>query len=64
MQSVAFAVAPVAAVLTRVALHPLTMAVLLVTVFPNIHEVVIVNVSLMIVTAYAQAARYGTVIKD
>lgn len=55
MESVAFAVAPEGAVGADAGLHPAVVAILLVAVFPDIHEIVGVDVALRVVAADAGA---------
>ena len=60
----ALAVAPGFAVAALVCLHPAAVAVGLEAVLPDIPEIILVDVALVVVAAYAQAAGYGAVAKD
>ena len=53
VHAVALTVAPVAAVGTVVLLHPLAIAIRMVAVFPDVHEVILVDIPLMVVGADA-----------
>ena len=53
VHTVATAVAEIAARGTLSALHPLAVAVWVVAVFPHVHEVVLVDVALIVVGTYA-----------
>ena len=55
MHSVALAIAEPFAVSALVLLHPGTVTVWLETVFPYIDEIILVNITLMIVSTYAAA---------
>ena len=55
MHSVALAIAEPFAVSALVLLHPGTVTVWLETVFPYIDEIILVNISLMVVSTYAAA---------
>ena len=59
----ALAVAPHLAVPALTRLHPAAVTVQFESVFPDIPEIICVDIALMVVTAYAQAARNRTVIK-
>ena len=64
VHSSALAVAPHLAVAALARLHPTAVTVQFETVLPDIPEIIPMNVSLMIVAAYAKTARYGAVIED
>ena len=56
VHAVAFAVAEHFAIGTFVFLHPITMAVFLETIVPNVPETILVDVALMVVGANAGAS--------
>ena len=64
MHGAALAVSPNFAVRALPRLHPAAVAVGLESILPHIPEIIIVDVALMVVAAYAQAAGYGAVAKD
>ena len=64
MQSVAFAIAPILAMLTFVALHPAMVAMCLEAMFPHVHEVVFIDIALTVVIAYAGTGTNATVNQD
>ena len=64
MHGAALAVPPGFAVRALPRLHPAAVAVGLESVLPHIPEIIIVDVALMVVAAYAQAAGYGAVTQD
>lgn len=55
VHAVAFAVAPVLAVFAVIRFHPLVIAMWLEAMFPNIHEIVLVDIALLVVVADACA---------
>ena len=64
MHCAALAVTPDLAFAAFIGLHPTVVAVEFKAVLPDLPEIIIMYVSLMIVTAYAQAARYRAVTQD
>ena len=64
MHCASLAVTPDLALAAFIGFHPTVVTVELKAVLPNLPEIIIMYVPLMIVTAYAKAARYGTVIED
>ena len=64
VHAAAFAVAPVSAVFAEVGFHPVVVAVWLEALFPNLHEVVFVDVALSVVMADACAGADASVDED
>lgn len=64
MHGAALAVAPGFAVAALACLHPAAVAVGLEAVLPDIPEIILVDVALVVVAAYAQTAGYGAVAQD
>ena len=60
----ALTVAPDLAVCAFAGLHPFAVPVQFEAVLPQIPEIIGMDIALIVITAYAQAARYGTVITD
>ena len=64
MHTIALAIAEEGAIVTLACAHPLTVAIGLETMFPHIHEVVLVDVALVVVATNAGAGRDGAVDQD
>ena len=64
MHATAATVAEIATVGTLVAPHPLAIAIGLETAFPNLHEIVVVDVALMIVGTQTGTGTDGSVAHD
>lgn len=63
MHSIALAITPHLTIGALVGLHPFSVAVNLELILPNFPEAIAVNVALMVVTAYTETARNGTISK-
>ena len=64
MHAVAETIAPHLAMGAVIGFHPFAVTVKLIFVLPDIPEAVLVDVTLVVVAANAQAARDGAVSKD
>ena len=64
MHAVALTVAEPSAFAALVLLHPRAVAIWLKTVFPYFYEIILVDIALMIIRAYASASGYGTVYQN
>ena len=64
VHAAAFAVAPVLAVFAEVGFHPVVVAVWQEALFPDLHEVVCVDVALLVVVADACAGADASVDED
>ena len=64
VHSAALAVTPHLAVAALTRLHPTAVTVRFEAVLPDIPKVISMDIALMVIAAYAKAARYGAVIKD
>ena len=63
MHCATLAVSPRLTFAALIGLHPFAVAIRFETVLPDFPKIILMYVALMIVTAYAQTTRYGTVIK-
>ena len=64
MKATPFTIAPKAAVLAVVALHPFVIAMRPEAMLPNIHEVILVDVPLAVVIADASAGADAAIYQD
>jgi hypothetical protein len=62
MHTTTFAVTPGIARGTFAMFHPFAISILLKTIFPNLPEIMGIDITLMIIASYAKTTRYRTIV--